>query len=321
MSKRQIRNIIKRTYFDISHPYSYSSPKQLHTYLKKHFPQIKFKDVENILLSEPSYTKHKQVKSKFARRKTIVSRINQQWQGDLSVLISIKKHNKGYKYIFFVIDVLSRKLYTRPLKTKKPIEVAQAFISIMKKNKVKPTAFVADRGVEFVGKDFKKMLQEYTIAFFPVYSSKKAAIVERLQRTFKSKMFKVFTGKNTLNWVDILQDLTNAYNNRIHSSIGMAPNKVLKSDENKIIEKQYGVFHKKQKKRALFNEGDSVRKVEKSNIFAKGYSANFSEEIYQIVQIKKTLPITYKIMGENNKILKGSFYANQLSQIYRNGYE
>ena len=119
MSKRQIINSIKRVYFDISHPYSYSSPTRLYTYLKKQYPKIQFKDVEQILLYEASYTRHKQIKSKFVRRKTIVRRLNQQWQGDLSVLISIKKHNRGYKYIFFVIDVLSRKLYTRPLKTKK----------------------------------------------------------------------------------------------------------------------------------------------------------------------------------------------------------
>lgn len=319
MSKRQVINIVKRVYFDISHPYSYSSPTQLYTYLKKQFPKIQLKDVKKILLFEPSYTRHKQVKAKFARRKTIVRRLNQQWQGDLSVLISIKKHNKGYKYIFFVIDVLSRKLYTRPLKTKKPLEVSKAFVSIMKKNKVKPTAFVADRGVEFVGKTFKKMLQEHNIAFFPVYSSKKAAIVERLQRTFKTKMFKVFTGKNTLNWIDILQDLTNAYNNKIHSSIGMAPNNVKKSDENKIIDKLYTANYKKHLRVKHFIEGDLVRKIDKANIFSKGYSPNFSEEIYKIAQINKTLPITYRIMSENNKVLKGSFYKNQLNKIYRHG--
>jgi len=44
-------------------------------------------------------------------------------------------------------------------------------------------------------------------------------------------MFKYFSHKNTLRYIDVLQDLVDSYKNTYHRSIGMAPNEVTSKNE------------------------------------------------------------------------------------------
>ena len=48
-----------------------------------------------------------------------------------------------------------------------------------------------------------------------------AQVVERFNRTFKSKMYKYFTANNTKIWIDIIDDLLYNYNKSYHRSIQM----------------------------------------------------------------------------------------------------
>jgi len=51
-------------------------------------------------------------------------------------------------------------------------------------------------------------------------------VVERFNRTLKSKMYRYFTHKNTRRYVDALDDMLYSYNNTHHNSIDMAPMEV-----------------------------------------------------------------------------------------------
>ena len=68
-----------------------------------------------------------------------------------------------------------------------------------------------------------------------MYSDRKCAIVERFNRTLKTRMYRSFTARGTHRWIDILEDLVNGYNNTKHSSIGFKPNAVNKYNENSIL--------------------------------------------------------------------------------------
>ena len=74
----------------------------------------------------------------------------------------------------------------------------------------------------------------------------KAAFVERLQRTYKTKMFRYFTDRNPLRYIDVLEDLTHSYNNTPHSSIGFRPVEVGKEEEKAVGKK---ICHKWKKTR------------------------------------------------------------------------
>ena len=56
-----------------------------------------------------------------------------------------------------------------------------------------------------------------------------------------------------------------------------------------------------------FKEGDHIRISKYKNIFAKGYTPNWSEEIFMIEKIKNTVPWTYVISDLNDEEIVGSF--------------
>ena len=44
----------------------------------------------------------------------------------------------------------------------------------------------------------------------------KASVVERVNQTLKSKLYRYFTAVNSLCYIDVLQDLADSYNNTFH---------------------------------------------------------------------------------------------------------
>ena len=117
------------------------------------------------------------------------------------------------KYILFVIDVYTRYLWTLPLKEKKAESIAQALENLFSDTGRVPGYIVTDAGGEFRGGAEQKLLKEFNIGYFNLYSKNKAVIVERVQRTIKECMHRFFTRHNTYKCVDVLQDLTTSYNN------------------------------------------------------------------------------------------------------------
>ena len=64
-----------------------------------------------------------------------------------------------------------------------------------------------------------------------------------------------------------------------------------------------------------FQVDDHVRISKYKNIFAKGYVPNWSEEVFLISKIKKTVPWTYVISDLNGEEIVGTFYENELQKI------
>ena len=57
-----------------------------------------------------------------------------------------------------------------------------------------------------------------------------------------------------------------------------------------------------------FKIGDHVRISKYKNIFAKGYTPNWSEEVFVINKTKSTVPWTYAINDLNGEEIVGTFY-------------
>ena len=67
-------------------------------------------------------------------------------------------------------------------------------------------------------------------------------------------------------------------------------------------------------KSARFNVGDRVRISKFKNIFAKGYTPNWSTEIFIVDKINDTVPYTYNIKDLNSEKIIGSFYDKELQK-------
>ena len=106
-------------------------------------------------------------------------------------------------------------------------------------------------------------------------------------------------------YIDKLHDIAKKYNNTYNKSIKMKPVDV---KDNIYIGFKKEVNDKDPK----FKVGDHVRISKYSNIFAKGYVPNWSEEIFIIKKIKNTVPWTYVINDLNGEKIVGTFYENEL---------
>ena len=63
-----------------------------------------------------------------------------------------------------------------------------------------------------------------------------------------------------------------------------------------------------------FKVGDYVKISKFTNIFAKGYTPNWSEEVFIIKRVKNTVPWTYVINDLNGEKVTGTFYEKELQK-------
>ena len=68
-------------------------------------------------------------------------------------------------------------------------------------------------------------------------------------------------------------------------------------------------------KRPKFRIGDCVRISKLRQTFKKGYLPNWSEELFTIYKVLRTIPVCYVIRDEMNVTLEGSFYEEELQKI------
>ena len=125
----------------------------------------------------------------------------------------------------------------------------------MSRSKRSPKRLQTDKGTEFTNAKVQRFLRERKIEFFTTNSEMKAAIVERFNRTLKTKMWKYFTAQNTRRYVDVLQSLVNGYNQSYHRSIKMKPVDVRKSDSLFIRHQLYAKTVSKRRTKKPINMG------------------------------------------------------------------
>ena len=96
------------------------------------------------------------------------------------------------------------------------------------------------------------------------------------------------TGKNV--YYDVLDDVVNKYNNTKHSTIKI---KRIDVKDNKRV-----YIDEHNEKDSRFKVGDRVRISKFKNIFAKGYTPNWSKEIFIVNKINDN---TYNIKDLNDE--------------------
>lgn len=297
-------------YYDPKDPGSYGGIERLHR-----AAGVSVKKATEYLRGQKTYQMHKPVRKNFKRRRYMVSGIDDLWQADLADMQKIKWHNGGYTFLLIVIDVFSKTLWVRPLKNKTAPVTLDGLDDIIISSNRKPVNFMTDRGTEFVNVHAKNYFKNLNINFYQSNNPEtKAAVAERVIRTLKGRIYRYLTRYNTKRYIDVLQDLVEAYNNSKHRSIGMKPIDVTKDTEAQVRKKLYPIIEmeKPEFKLRLF---DTVRIALTPSTFTKGYIPQWSEEVFVINKRKDTIPPTYRIQDENNETVTGSFYEPELQLI------
>ena len=142
---------------------------------------------------------------------------------------------------------------------------------------------------------------------YSVYNEEKSVVAERFIMTLKNKSFNHVTAVSKNVYFDVGDDIVNKYNNTFHKTMKMKPIDVT-SDS---YAEYYEDFSENKPK---FKIGDLVTISKYKNILAKGYTQNWSEEIFIITKIKDTVPWTYTISDLNGKPITGSFYKKEMQK-------
>jgi hypothetical protein len=163
---------------------------------------------------------------------------------------------------------------------------------------------------------FQKFLKENNVHFFTTYNDEtKASIVERFNRTLKTKMWKYFTHRETLTYVDVLPDMVASYNHTVHRTIGIPPAEVTWSNQTTMSKRLYG--RKGPKKSCKFSPGNRVRLSKTKRTFKIGYLPNWTEELFTVVKCIETSPPVYLVKDDHGEILEGTFYAEELQKVIK----
>jgi hypothetical protein len=342
-----LQRTLLNLYLDPSSPAGFRGPDALYQEAKRVLPRVTKKQVSNFILTQESYTKHRQFRPVKRYRRVMTKGIGYLWQIDLLDFSKVRytRVNSGFKFILCVIDVFSKKLWTFPLRTKSATSVYNAMIRLLLPVQQRPQKIQADQGTEFFNQHFRTLLERFRprIILYNTWTDKKASVVERVQRTLRNRLGKYWEHTGTKRWVDVLPRITQSYNNSFHRSIGMTPNEVTPANEGLVRRRLYPLpnpgeprFREYMRQRAVNNEmankardkirvGDLVRRLKPRPVFNKESDPNFTNTIYRVSAVRDARllrfrsldqePITFKLETVTGRAINGSFYLSEIQKV------
>ena len=142
---------------------------------------------------------------------------------------------------------------------------------------------------------------------YSVNNKGKSVLAERLIKNLKKKIFKHMTAVSKNVYFDVLDDIVDKYNNTVYRTIKIKPIDVTSNC--------YAEYNEDSNEKVLKFKVDGHVRISKYNsIFAKGYTQNWSEEVFIINKIKNTLQWTYVISDLNDEPIAGIFYEKELQK-------
>jgi hypothetical protein len=300
-------NILKDIYYNPKT--GFKSQNRLYKEAQKQDQTISHSDVKNFLNQQEEYQINR------SNNQKILFKINAPpgyYQIDLTFYPKYKSANNGYSIMLCLIEIATRKAYIVPLKTKSESEIYDALNKLLSKVKgIK--AITSDNGSEFVNKKIQKLFKDNGIIHYLGQAEDKRtlSIVERFNRTIKNYLRRYFTAYDTYNWIDVIDDIVDNYNNSYHSSLKTSPNKITKEQIGRIYTDN--IQHNAYLKDKLnINVGDKVRTLNSKNVFDKE-GERYSKTIYEVVEI---IGNKFKIKNiKTDSTLQKKYGIDELSKI------
>ena len=290
----------------------FQSAERLHKKAKEEGINVSRKKVKAWLKTQETYTKFKPLVKRHKYLKTFVKDLGDQLQMDLVDMKKYNKENKGHYWILTGIEILSRYAFAIPVYRKDTDHMTRGVAKMMSEFKSRFSTYL--QVIQFYNVGVKSLLRDaYNIKYFSTHTGKKAAIVERFNRTLKTIMWKYFDANQSHEWLYVLDSIVKNYNN-INRGIGMKPVDVNQENKNQVWIRLFGnpVGDLPSPK---YSVGDTVRISAYKNIFTKGYEANFSKDIFTITEVLFGDPTVYKLQDMDGEEILGKFYEQELSQV------
>ena len=217
----------------------------------------------------------------YPTNKILYDHIDEIWSIDSADFSDYKtSNNKGYRYIFVIIDNFSKYLWAIPLKNKYSQTITNEFSNILTTSKRKPLKLESDRGSEFYNSIFQNFLIFKNIHHYSRFTDEDPSIAERVIRTGRSLLKKPVFEKGNAGWLSELSSVIKQYNNTIHSSMKMTPIQASKKvNEKEVVSNLRDDRIKRQPK---FKLGQLGRTADIKRVFSRGDSTNYRYILYTI---------------------------------------
>ena len=174
-----------------------------------------------------------------------------------------------------------------------------------------PSRLSTDKGTEFYNRQLKGVLEANDVMLYSTENEEKSSVVERCNRTMKNIMWKYFTANSRQKYIDVLPSMVDKYNSTYHRSIKLTPSDARNpSNYQHVYNALYGNVRKSTPRK--FHVGGKVRIPRKKGTFEKGFTPNWTEELFIISSVKATNPTTYTIKDQLGEPVRGSFYEQEL---------
>lgn len=324
---KQLANL----YYAAGDPASYGGVERLYERAHELNIPVDRARVRRFLDEQVTYELHKPARHKFVRNQTLVAHRDEQWQADLAEMRTISRDNKGYHYILTCIDVLSRYAWAVPVRSKSAAHMLVAMKRLFTEAAPrKPNRLQTDKGTEFHNAQVRRFLTDQGVEHFSTQSDHKAALVERLNRTLKSRIYKHFTAHNTRRYINVLPDIVYSYNHSHHRTIGRRPIDVTTAEDDAAVWRRvYYDSKEAQLRRAdTYPSNDFIIPLVGSRIrlsrwkgdFEKGYAPNWTREHYVVTDALKRRrggvprPV-YKLKDTLDEVIEGVCYPEEVQRI------
>ena len=148
----------------------------------------------------------------------------------------------------------------------------------------------SDKGKEFYNDEVAGILHFAGIKLYSSQSDHKAAVVERVIRTLRSRLVKAIEARGE-KWVNLYARVIALYNSQYHRTIGMTPTEAQSNFDLGLFNTVDGRQPRKKEsaklKSSKFNKGDIVRLKVAGHLFRKGSAKTWTDEVYKIILVKR----------------------------------
>ena len=312
--------ILKQYYYDPS--FGLTSKEVFKNKIKKIHPEITMKEINDFYKNQEVNQLVKKPVIKKSNYYKIVD-VPLTFQIDIMIFNKSQKNlNKNVFMFLTLIDVLSRKCFMYPIKTRKADDIIEAYNKFLHELKTeyhkKPVKLISDDEFNFkafneLNNNLNILLDSQTSKDENITSSNRLGIINRYTRTYKNKVMKYQLSTGNINFYDVYKELLSNYNNTPHSSLNNnTPNEAFNNHEIQVeyrkeaLEHNYDVF-----KKLSFKAGDKVRAIKSKEIFDKE-KARFSKKIYTIVEMKG---LKYIIKDDDGNIKMKLYKSHELQPV------
>ena len=340
MSLGSLNERLTEFYNNPSFPGSLSGLNTFYKYAKVKIPSLKRAQINEWAKSNTTHGDFQPVKKKFVHPPIKVGRADYCWEIDLMEVgnrdIFHPHFNKGTRYLFCCVDQFDKFAWVRPLTNKTGPSSVIAFQSILDSTQRRPKLLRADRGSEFINKSFKDLAKKNNMTLIFSNDDPKCAIVERYNRTLKSKIVKLLhvrSQNGDYNYLNALPEIVDGLNHTYHRTIGMAPTEVNVNNYETVRQNLERYWHKQEEKvpsnrkrgrrdsedeqRTRFTVGEYVRIALRKRAFKRGFQKQWSDEIFEVEKVElKYTPFAYVLKDLGGEQLEGKFFADQLQTVY-----